>query len=192
MTDEKQSVNVKILGEIQGIKDLESELREDNPFPVFDEDSFRNAKDVGITEQEIGEFERAYSNFIGGRISRIICDRLHEVYNSNESVIKGTSEGNYLKSLIEEVGKFKPNVVVEDIYDLKLEELQMSPRTVICLVKGGIDYVGQLAQTSEADIAIIDNLGKGRLNEIRGILSEYGLHFGMSIDYITPEERGKK
>ena len=51
----------------------------------------------------------------------------------------------------------------------------------------GIKYIGELVQKTEAEMLKTKNFGRKSLNEIKEILTEMGLGFGMKIDTFDPE-----
>ena len=54
-------------------------------------------------------------------------------------------------------------------------------RSANCLQNAGIKYIGELVQKSEAEMLKTKNFGRKSLNEIKEILREMGLDFGMQI-----------
>lgn len=61
-------------------------------------------------------------------------------------------------------------------------ELELSVRSANCLQNAGIKYIGELVQRSEAEMLKTKNFGRKSLNEIKEILREMGLDFGMRIE----------
>jgi len=61
-------------------------------------------------------------------------------------------------------------------------ELELSVRSANCLQNAGIKYIGELVQKSEAEMLKTKNFGRKSLNEIKEILREMGLDFGMHIE----------
>ncbi len=73
----------------------------------------------------------------------------------------------------------------EKMYDnLKrsVEELELSVRSYNCLKNADIKTIGELVQKTEAEMLKTKNFGRKSLNEIKEILSEMGLSFGMKLD----------
>jgi len=189
MADKKRPDDIRVLDEIQKIKNLERDLREEGVFPNINS-YLHLIEKIGVTGQEAEGFSEAYSNFIGNYVSRIICDRLNTVYSDNESSLRDTPEGHYLKHLIGSVGEFKfSGLTGEDAYDTKISDLRMSTRARNCLANYGIEYVGQLVRRSERELLRVPNLGRRTLNEVKEILGGYGLEFGMDVKYVPPEAR---
>jgi DNA-directed RNA polymerase subunit alpha len=60
-------------------------------------------------------------------------------------------------------------------------ELELSVRSANCLQNAGIKYIGELVQKTEAEMLKTKNFGRKSLNEIKEILREMGLDFGMQI-----------
>ena len=63
-----------------------------------------------------------------------------------------------------------------------VEELELSVRSYNCLRNAGIRTIGELVQKSEGDMLKTKNFGRKSLTEIREILSDMGLSFGMRTD----------
>ncbi len=72
----------------------------------------------------------------------------------------------------------------ERMYDnLKrsVEELELSVRSYNCLKNADIKTIGELVQKTEGEMLKTKNFGRKSLNEIKEILSEMGLSFGMKL-----------
>ena len=65
-------------------------------------------------------------------------------------------------------------------------ELELSVRSANCLQNAGIKYIGELVQKSEGEMLKTKNFGRKSLNEIKEILHEMGLDFGMQIQNFPP------
>jgi DNA-directed RNA polymerase subunit alpha len=64
---------------------------------------------------------------------------------------------------------------VSQVPDRRIEELDFSVRTYNCLKKAAILTIGELVQTTEAELMQIRNFGRKSLEEVRDKLSEWGL-----------------
>jgi DNA-directed RNA polymerase subunit alpha len=62
-------------------------------------------------------------------------------------------------------------------------DLELSVRSQNCLKSEGIDYVGDLVVKTEADMLKTPNFGRKSLVELRQILAQLGLKFGMEIEW---------
>jgi DNA-directed RNA polymerase subunit alpha len=74
----------------------------------------------------------------------------------------------------------------EDPNDLLLrhvDDLELSVRSANCLKNAGINLIGELVGKTEAEMLKTKNFGRKSLNEIKEILSESGLSFGMKMDF---------
>jgi DNA-directed RNA polymerase subunit alpha len=60
-----------------------------------------------------------------------------------------------------------------------VEELELSVRSYNCLKNADIKTIGELVQKTEAEMLKTKNFGRKSLNEIKEILTEMGLSFGM-------------
>jgi DNA-directed RNA polymerase subunit alpha len=63
-----------------------------------------------------------------------------------------------------------------------VEELELSVRSANCLKNAGIDLIGELVQKTEAEMLKTKNFGRKSLNEIKEVLMEAGLGFGMRFE----------
>jgi hypothetical protein len=62
-----------------------------------------------------------------------------------------------------------------------VDDLVLSVRSFNCLKNEGINYIGELVQKSEAEMLRTPNFGRKSLNEIREVLAQDGLEFGMDL-----------
>jgi DNA-directed RNA polymerase subunit alpha len=62
-----------------------------------------------------------------------------------------------------------------------VEELELSVRSYNCLKNADIKTIADLVQKTEAEMLKTKNFGRKSLNEIKEILSEMGLSFGMKL-----------
>ena len=70
----------------------------------------------------------------------------------------------------------------EDVLFTKIEELDFSARSLNCLEKASIKYLGDLIQLNEEDLLNLENFGKRSLNEVRDVISSYNLRLGEDIN----------
>jgi DNA-directed RNA polymerase subunit alpha len=63
-----------------------------------------------------------------------------------------------------------------------IDELELSVRATNCLRSANISLVGELVQRSEGEMLKTKNFGRKSLDEIKRVLTEMGLDFGMKID----------
>ena len=64
-----------------------------------------------------------------------------------------------------------------------VDELELSVRSANCLKNAGINLIGELVQKTEAEMLKTKNFGRKSLNEIKDILQEMGLGFGIKLDF---------
>ena len=69
----------------------------------------------------------------------------------------------------------------------KVEELELSVRSMNCLRNDNIIYIGDLVQKSEIEMLRTPNFGRKSLNEIKEVLTEMGLSLGMDVPTWPPE-----
>ena len=63
-----------------------------------------------------------------------------------------------------------------------VEELELSVRAYNCLKNANVETIGELVVKTEAEMLKTKNFGRKSLSEIRELLAEMGLSFGMKID----------
>jgi DNA-directed RNA polymerase subunit alpha len=70
-----------------------------------------------------------------------------------------------------------------DILLRHVDDLELSVRSANCLKNAGINLIGELVQKSEGEMLKTKNFGRKSLNEIKEILAESGLGFGVKLDF---------
>ncbi len=63
-----------------------------------------------------------------------------------------------------------------------IDELELSVRATNCLKSANITLVGELVQRSESEMLKTKNFGRKSLDEIRRVLTEMGLDFGLQVE----------
>jgi DNA-directed RNA polymerase subunit alpha len=63
-----------------------------------------------------------------------------------------------------------------------IDDLELTVRATNCLRSANISLVGELVQRTENEMLKTKNFGKKSLDEIKNVLEEMGLDFGMKID----------
>lgn len=89
---------------------------------------------------------------------------------------------------VEEIEKPKEKKIPFDLNLLKkVSDLELSVRSQNCLKNDNITYIGDLVIKTEAQMLKTPNFGKKSLNEIKDLLAEMGLKFGMDIENWPPK-----
>jgi len=107
--------------------------------------------------------------------ARILQDQLTIFVNFEEQAIA------------EEEAEAKEVTLNEHLFR-PVAELELSVRSANCLQNADIKYIGELVQRTEAEMLKTKNFGRKSLNEIKEILREMGLDFGMQIENFPPRE----
>ncbi|QLA15636.1 DNA-directed RNA polymerase subunit alpha [Desulfolutivibrio sulfoxidireducens] len=89
-------------------------------------------------------------------------------FNENESEAESARRANDIE--------LNPNLFKS------IDELELSVRATNCLKSANITLVGELMQRSENEMLKTKNFGKKSLEEIRRVLEDMGLEFGMRLD----------
>jgi DNA-directed RNA polymerase subunit alpha len=71
---------------------------------------------------------------------------------------------------------------MNEVLNRSVEELELSVRSYNCLKNANIQTIGDLVQRTEAEMLRTKNFGRKSLNEIKEILQNLGLTFGMKFD----------
>lgn len=102
--------------------------------------------------------------------AKILKDQVSVFINFDERIVGANQgSGSGMSDLNENVFK-------------SIDELELSVRATNCLKSANIELVGELVQRSEAEMLKTKNFGRKSLDEIRKVLSEMKLDFGMKID----------
>lgn len=87
----------------------------------------------------------------------------------------------------EEKQETKEELKYNPILLKKVDELELSVRSRNCLQNDNIVYIGDLVNTTEAEMLRTQNFGRKSLNEIKDVLSKFNLKFGMEVTGWPPE-----
>ncbi len=69
----------------------------------------------------------------------------------------------------------------------KVDELELSVRSMNCLKNDNIVYIGDLVQKTEGEMLRTPNFGRKSLNEIKEVLNSMSLYLGMEIPNWPPD-----
>jgi len=69
----------------------------------------------------------------------------------------------------------------------RVEELELSVRSMNCLKNDNVIYIGDLVQKSEPEMLRTPNFGRKSLNEIKEVLNTMSLYLGMEIPNWPPD-----
>lgn len=102
--------------------------------------------------------------------AKILKDQLSVFINFDER-ISGEAQGSSASS----------NDLNENLFK-SIDELELSVRATNCLRSANISLVGEIVQRQENEMLKTKNFGKKSLDEIKRVLGEMSLDFGMKID----------
>ena len=80
------------------------------------------------------------------------------------------------------------NTTIDEHFNMKVDDLELSIRSANCIKKMGLRYVGELVQKSEEDMLRIPSFGRKSLDEIKAVLVAMGLSFGMETNDWNPDQ----
>jgi DNA-directed RNA polymerase subunit alpha len=105
-----------------------------------------------------------------GQAAKILKDHLYVfIHFKEEPEDRGEEAGGEREILNENLNK-------------SIEELELSVRSYNCLKNANIQTINDLVVKSEAEMLRTKNFGRKSLNEIKEILADMGLTFGMKLD----------
>ncbi len=88
---------------------------------------------------------------------------------------------------VEEIEEAENLEFNENLYR-SVDELELSVRSANCLKNADINKIYELVRRTESEMLKTKNFGRKSLNEIKEVLSEMGLSFGMKLDGFQPPE----
>jgi DNA-directed RNA polymerase subunit alpha len=80
--------------------------------------------------------------------------------------------------------KFTSDVIENLLHTV--DDMELSVRSAYSLKNAGINLIGDLVQKTEAEMLKTKNFGRKSLNEIKEMLAEMGLSFGMKLEGLEP------
>ncbi len=98
---------------------------------------------------------------------------------------------------VEEEKLYRDRDRIIELLAMDIEELELSNRALNCLKKGrskrtgeriSIQTVGDLVQRTEKDMLDIENFGRKSLEELKKVLEDVGLTFGMDVSGLELKE----
>lgn len=103
-------------------------------------------------------------------------------------------EEEQIEEIEEEQKKEEEERINENLFR-PVSELELSVRSSNCLKNANIKHIYELVQKTESEMLKTKNFGRKSLNEIKGILEEMDLQFGMKLENFPfpkeEEEEGK-
>ena len=87
----------------------------------------------------------------------------------------------YSAKIIKDNGSSDSGETNEHLFK-SIDDLELSVRATNCLRSANIALVGELVQRSEAEMLKTKNFGRKSLDEIKEVLHDMGLDFGMKVD----------
>lgn len=100
--------------------------------------------------------------------AKILQDQLQKFINFEDEIEE-------VEEVTEQPLPFNPNLL------RKVDDLELSVRSMNCLKSDNVVYIGDLVQKSESEMLRTPNFGRKSLNEIKEVLSQMGLYLGMQV-----------
>lgn len=148
--------------------------------------------------------ERVRYNVTNARVGhRTDYDRLTLEVWTDGSIVPEDALGFASNLLREQVQLFihfdeedepEPQVIVDEspewppVLYQRLDTIELTVRSQNCLQNAGIDHIWELVQRTEGEMLKTRNFGRKSLNELKDVLAELGLTFGMRLEGFKPPE----
>jgi len=81
--------------------------------------------------------------------------------------------------------------ISDDVYNMPVDQMDLSVRAINCLRRSGINTVGELISTDMNELLSLRNFGQKSKNEIDDRLKELGLSFNPDIDEVKKQPKKK-
>ena len=115
--------------------------------------------------------------------SKIIKEQVSVFINFNEEEIDSIP---VVEDIVEEI------TGAEDVLFSKVNDLDFPARSLNCLSKANIKFLGDLIQLTEDDLLNLENFGKRSLYEVRDVVASFSLKLGEEINRDLYYEQRKK
>ncbi len=89
---------------------------------------------------------------------------------------------NFEEELEQAVAEQPSVTELNEVLFRPVEELELSVRSANCLQNANVRYIGELVQRTEPEMLKTKNFGRKSLNELKQVLGELGLQFGMKLE----------
>jgi DNA-directed RNA polymerase alpha subunit len=91
---------------------------------------------------------------------------------------------NKIKSTIKnQIYDLENKIVKDPIFGVKVDELELSLRSMNCLKNNNIVYIGDLVGCSDGELLRSPNFGKKSLREVKEILKTRGLELNSGLKF---------
>ncbi len=98
-----------------------------------------------------------------------------------------SSDVSYKKSQVSSSSGAK-DLGYDPVLLCKVDEMELSVRSHNCLKNENITYIGDLVQKTEGEMLRTANFGRKSLNEIKAVLTNFGLSLGMNVLNWPPKD----
>lgn len=102
--------------------------------------------------------------------AKILQDQLQKFINFDDKEIETESD------------KEIPDLPFNENLLRRVDDLELSVRSMNCLKNDNIVYIGDLVTKTESEMLRTPNFGRKSLNEIKEVLAQMGLYLGMQVD----------
>jgi hypothetical protein len=119
-----------------------------------------------------------------------VMEPIEEIYRRgmlSSFLMFGESKGSFTAILSEEVELSVETISFDPVFLTNVREFDLSERSANCLKNDNIVYVGDLVQKTDGEILRMPNMGRRSLDEVKGQLTQLGLHLGMEVPGWPPE-----
>ena len=145
------------------------------------------AQRYGVTRERIIQISIRAAN----ELSHI--EELKEIHENNKAL---KAENERLRELISkrdaQLDEYESRrKLTFTLFGKRLEDFNLSRRTLNGLKTRNCKTLADLVSLDREEVMKAHNFGKGSLSEVEELFSNYGLHWGMDLEFMTSEELKK-
>ena len=145
------------------------------------------AQRYGLTRERIIQISIRAAN----ELSHI--EELKEIHENNKAL---KAENERLRELISkrdaQLDEYESRrKLTFTLFGKRLEDFNLSRRTLNGLKTRNCKTLADLVSLDKEEVMKAHNFGKGSLSEVEELFSNYGLHWGMDLEFMTSEELKK-
>jgi len=127
---------------------------------------------LAVLYEDKGEFDKAAQ----------CVDAVLEAHPNHQRAILFKKDIESSKTMFYDEEKEKRKTRKSQILDTPITDFELSVRSRNCLKKMNIITIGDLLNTTEAELLSYKNFGETSLREIKNLLESKGLHLGMALE----------
>lgn len=191
-TSEDKALKLSIAGIEQGLNTLTDREKAVLQYRFKNKMTLEQvAKEFEVTRERIRQIEAKALRKLRhpSRLAKMKAYSYEDIIKNNEKIRELEEENKLLNKAMrmyirkditrEELEKLAVNV---SIYDIRIEDLDLSVRSYNCLKRKGINNLGELSKLTYTELITVRNLGKKSVDEVIRKLKEYNIELKENED----------